>query len=407
MPLSQVRRGSLTANFLNLLGGEFAARSIQAVAMIILTRQLGTDGIGVYGLATAIAAYGQLCILLGIDPIAIRGLHQRKIEAQEATGRIFALRLIAAAVLIALAACYAMTGRGEGYVVLVLSLSYLPIAMTPRWLLLATGEGRALAIGGVLSQLTFLATVIWAPHQAVFAAAGVGAGEALNAAFCHAVARQHAGEMRLAWDSRFKRELLREARPVAISLVIGTMMTNLDVLLLAILGRQDQIGLYVSAYRPLTFFAPLLGVLQYTILPRYSAAWPDFSKIRVNVRAVAIATGGTLLLAAGLLSWQSPLVLRLLFGAQFLKGTPLLRVLVWTLVPQGIRCVLRQVLIAFHMERRDLRNAQAAVLTNAAVDLALIPRFGALGCAYSTVISEVVFLAATWAGVRRVRRERL
>ena len=391
----------LFKNFLNLLTGEFAARALQALGMVILTRHLGKDGVGVYGLAAAIASYGQLCIMLGIDPIAIRGMHQKTIDARTATGRIFTLRLATAAILVLGAGIYALTGKYVGEVLLVLSLSYFPIALTPRWLLLAAGDVRPLAISGAVSQGIFLAVVVFAPHGAVIAAAGAALGESAGAAYCYWKARRHAGEMKLAWDGRFQRDLLREARPVAISLVMGTMMTNFDVLALAMLGRQDQIGLYVSAYRPLTFFSPLLAVLQNTILPQYAAAWPDYGRIRGNVRMLSWATFAAMTAAAAILFWQAPLVLRLLFGAPFLEGTPLLRVLVCTLIPQGVRCVLRQVLYAFRLERADSWNVQGAVVTNAVVDFALIPHFGALGCAYSTVLSETVYFVASWVALRR------
>lgn len=388
-------------NFLKLLTGEFAARALQALGMVILTRQLGKGGVGVYGLAAAIASYGQLGIMLGIDPIAIRGIQQKTLDPHTAAGRIFSLRLAAAAILVSLAALYAFTGRYAGLVLLVLSLSYLANALTPRWLLLAAGDMRPLAIASVLSQGCFLAVVVFAPHGAVIAAAGAAAGEGLAAAYCYWAAYCRSGAMTLTWDPAFHRALLREARPVAISLVMGTMMTNFDVLALALLGRQDQIGLYVSAYRPLTFFAPLLAVLQNTILPQYASAWPDYSKIRAHVRLLGAATFLAMCAAAVILSWQAPLVLRLLFGAPFLEGTPLLRVLAWTLVPQGVRCVFRQVLYAFRLEQIDSWNVQGAVATNAVIDLALIPKFGALGCAISTVVSETVYLLATWDALRR------
>jgi peptidoglycan biosynthesis protein MviN/MurJ (putative lipid II flippase) len=71
------------------------------------------------------------------------------------------------------------------------------------------------------------------------------------------------------------------------------------------------------------------------------------------------------------------------------------------LVPQGVRCVFRQVLYAFRLEQIDSWNVQGAVATNAVIDFALIPKFGALGCAISTVVSETVYLLATWDALRR------
>ena len=49
-----------------------------------------------------------------------------------------------------------------------------------------------------------------------------------------------------------------------------------------------------------------------------------------------------------------------------------------------------------HGQRADLRNVTLSALTNMSLDLALIPYFGAVGCAWSTLVAESVFLAGTW-----------
>ena len=119
-----------------------------------------------------------------------------------------------------------------------------------------------------------------------------------------------------------------------------------------------------------------------------------------SARWIAIAGVPAVLLGAALALWLPQRVLVILFGPEYAEGASILRVLVWVLPLQGFRLLLRQVLVAFHLQRMDTRNLSLGVLTNVIIDLLLIPSLGALGCAISTICSEIVIVAASQLTVR-------
>jgi O-antigen/teichoic acid export membrane protein len=99
--------------------------------------------------------------------------------------------------------------------------------------------------------------------------------------------------------------------------------------------------------------------------------------------------------AAGLLLYglAGP-ILVLLYGEEFRSGAQYLQVLSWILPIQGLRTVSRQIIYAWRQQRVDTGNLATAATTNVVLDILLIPNFGALGCAVSSLAAEIVFLFA-------------
>ena len=119
---------------------------------------------------------------------------------------------------------------------------------------------------------------------------------------------------------------------------------------------------------------------------------PDYSSLRARVGWLSFYASGALALAALLIAVYADRILRLLFGPEFEEGSKILRMLAWALPIQGIRAIMRPAIFAFHLQRLDTRNLAFGVAANASFDLLLIPRWGAFGCAVSTIVSEVALL---------------
>jgi O-antigen/teichoic acid export membrane protein len=99
--------------------------------------------------------------------------------------------------------------------------------------------------------------------------------------------------------------------------------------------------------------------------------------------------------AAGLLLYAlAGPILVLLYGEEFRSGAQYLQVLSWILPIQGLRTISRQIVYAWRQQRVDTVNLALAAITNVVFDILLIPEFGALGCAFSSLAAEVVFLFA-------------
>ena len=69
---------------------------------------------------------------------------------------------------------------------------------------------------------------------------------------------------------------------------------------------------------------------------------------------------------------------------------------------QALRGVLRQMLLAFRHQRIDLLNMTAGLVVNVTLDILLIPQYGPLGCAISTVASELLLTGLSAVYVKKV-----
>jgi len=281
-----------------------------------------------------------------------------------------------------------------------LSVTYVANALTPRWSFLAVEQSRPLAFAGLISQSCFLGGVllVHSPSHVLPSAVALVAGETLAGAFLWRAFATRYGRLAVNFDWPFSKWLFRQSWPVSLSLLLGNMMYNFDVIALKSFSRGAEIGLYLSCYRCMTVFSPFLGALQASIYPSFARGYPKYANIRTRVFRLSFCAFGVLAIAALFISVYARQIVTLLFGREFEEGAPILHVLAWALPVQGVRAILRQVLFAFHLQRFDTRNLAYSFAANAGFDALLIPHWGALGCAVSTVVSEVML----WAGCQMV-----
>ena len=81
-----------------------------------------------------------------------------------------------------------------------------------------------------------------------------------------------------------------------------------------------------------------------------------------------------------------PLV-ELFYGKQFLSTASLLIILIWSEVPVFFGLVLSNALIAKRLQKYTAYAAVVGAVVNVLLNLLLIPRFGAMGASWATVIS--------------------
>jgi O-antigen/teichoic acid export membrane protein len=393
-------------NFLTLGAGEGIARAIQAAAFFVLARRVGAEALGQLGFAATIASYLSLVVLQGIDLGAIRIISRDARQLRPELEKILALRMSIAFLLVVVVAIY-VSWRGvntETLLLMILSFTAITAAANPRWAFVALENPRPIATAGVISQACFLAGVllIRAPAQVIWAAGAQVMGEAAAAAYVLHRVRSICNGLRPWITLTNSVSLMHSALPVTLSLLIGNMLMNFDVFALGILRRpRPEIGIYIASYRILVMFSILITALQQSILPGIARIYPDAVEARHYVKATLWKFLPGAILAAVVISWFAPAILGILYGAQFREGGPLLTVLAWAIPLQLIRGVLRQLLVAFHLQRYDTVNAVTALAVNAGLDFLLIPEIGALGCAYSTLASEVVFFAMAYFRVRQ------
>jgi O-antigen/teichoic acid export membrane protein len=189
------------------------------------------------------------------------------------------------------------------------------------------------------------------------------------------------------------RELLDFSRWLVGAMLLGALTSNLDVLALTYLAGAASAGLY-NAGRTLTL--PLAfagGALGAVLLPRLSALASPEQVARVT-RAVTLAAAVAAAIAVLALAAVAPLLLRLVYGAQYAGAAPIFQILT---LAYGVQIITWPALTMLLVrDRPDLiAGLSLAVLCATALGYALVvPPIGASGAAWVFCAGCALLLAA-------------
>lgn len=393
-------------NFLTLGAGEILARGLHAIAFLFLARRAGKEALGIFGFAATVNTYVLIAVIQGFDTPATRETSRDPSKILEYVQRIIGLRLFLAVFgLAGMWSCVTLFHPEHplGLMLTILSLSYVTNSISPKWAFIAQETTRPLAIASLVQECFFFAgaLLIQSPSQVYWIAAAQLTGEFVHAGFLMFKLSSRIGLFRPILDWKFSWWIIRESAPITMGVFLASMMGNFDVMALKAMTNDSAVGLYLAAFRCTTVFGPLISAVSAVVLPRFSRGYPEPTSMRRNAVYYGSLAFAGLSAAALALSLFPALVLRLLYGVGYQDGAYILRVVVWVLPLQGMRAVLRPLLFAFHLQRLDLRNMAFGVVTNAVLDIILIPHFGPAGCAISSVVSELVLVAACLLVIRR------
>jgi O-antigen/teichoic acid export membrane protein len=383
--------------FLTLSAGETVARVFQLLAFFVLARVLGKTGFGEFGYAVTIATYLVLLVQQGLDVPAIRDVAKAPERASKYLSITLRLRLVAATVLSLGVVAFA----NQPLLIAVAPGMLFGAALNTRWYFQAIHKSRVAAVAAVIPTFILLvgALLIWKSpllgpsHDDRLRVAGYahGWGEFAAGAFLLAAV----WPVGISFSGRWDFTLSKEAWPVFISLLLGNLLYNFDVLALGWMQKPAEAGLYLAAYRFINGFSPFLVALQNSALPLVSKMYPDLARMREAAWGLVLHSTWITVGIALFMAIFASVIMRVVYGAEYREGHAVLSVLAWALPIQAARSIWRQVLFAIHRQRADTRNLAIGAASNIVLDVLLIPSLGAMGCAISTLIAESTLLGLT------------
>lgn len=370
------------------------------MVVVLLANHLGADG---YGRFTTLIAYSALISVvadLGLSPLYTREAAREPQRRSLYLSTLLAGKLALSALAFAIMAV-ALAGSHLGG--LIVPGGVLLVVTTYSALLRNTfyAAGRLeLEMAAILAEIAIQAGLIWfgARHGmgvSYFVWAYVAAA-AFNIVYSLVAIRLfRLGRPGLRFDPVLFRSWLRLALPFA----IGGFLTNLyfraDVPILQHFKPFQEVGWYQLAYKPfeaLQFIPlavqsvvyPVLAVYHRSATGRLGGAYAQFFKILVLLGWPLSV--GTLVLAA-----PAGHLFRL-----FPESVPALRILALGIVFLFVNSAFTAML--YSVDRQDLFawTTAVAVLVNIGLNLLLIPRFGYLAAAATTVVTEAAFSVTAW-----------
>jgi O-antigen/teichoic acid export membrane protein len=397
--------------FRNLAYASVSAGSagLLLILFIVAGRMLGDVEFGKFSFALALGTIFETLMDFGLHQVTIRAVARDRSNATHLLHHTLGIKLMwTSAALLALVttatvlrperdvrlACYLLGGslvlrsymltiRGVlqglerfGWDSIVVVADRAILLVFGVFVLMAGGGLRELAIAFVVARGVALALAGWMTHSQL---GGVG----------------------LRYDRAIWRDLQTTALPLGFFLVVLNLYSYIDGVMLGVMRGDVETGLYTAAYRIYEGMSYAPSVVASVLTPRLSAL---FVSDRARHRKLALAgLGGSIALAAvaGVVAYAlaTPLM-TLLFGQDFTPAASPFRILCIGLGFVFAIWVLHAMAISVNRERLLLTTGIIGLVVNVAVNLYLIPQYGANGAAIATVAGEAVSLIVLIAGLR-------
>lgn len=388
----------MTESLIALSGGEIVSRLVGFFATAYLARVLGPDAFGILGFALAVAGIASLAVTGGLASIGAREVAAQPANAGTLAASVVALRLplaVGVAGLLALGMWAIPRPEIVKTVTLLACLSFLTLALDTSWVQQGLERNRSVGSALVLAQVIYLAAVVlWvsSPQDVVWVPPAIALGEAVAAAF---LARLVFAGRRARFDLRLGARLWWESRALFVTRAMRAALTTFDVVLLAFLTTDVLVGLYVAAYRICFVMIALSEALFFAYLPDFTRAMRDgpggLSEVATRSAAFSAAIG--LPVAVGGAFVAEPLLV-VLFGPDYGDAASAFAVLLASCSVILLANPLRNIVLVRDRLGAEMWIMVAATVLNVALNLLWIPRFGLIGAAAATLVSECAVLVA-------------
>jgi O-antigen/teichoic acid export membrane protein len=399
-------------NTVILLGGRGAGLLLSAAASVVLARYLGRERLGEYGALYAYLTLYSWLATFGLEPIVAREAAQRRTEASSIflTGSAISVAFAVAGT--GLALLFAPLFGYGGQLRLLLFVAAIDILLFPSIRLFGIvfqvdmQQWYNVGISLARQALWLLAVVLLALGKAAFlwvilARTGCALVE-VGLILCVALRRRFLSRP---WTFSLERarQLVRYGFPLALTVVAVGIYHRIDQVMLHKMAGDVTLGPYVVAVQLVEQFSVLPVALVSSLFPVLSQMSNQEEQFRhylgVSYRflmAVVFAVCAVFTPIAG------PLV-DFFYGKQFHPAASLLVVLVWSEVPIFFGVVITNAIIAKNLQRYLPISTVLGAVVNVVLNLAFIPRWGALGASWATVVSYCLASIFLFLGIRQTR----
>jgi len=394
--------GTVLRGFAVLSAATVLIRLIGLVAITLFARKAGPQTFGTYSFALALAAFAVgVPTNFGIGTLGIRKIARDPGDAGKVVGEALAVQAIIAVVAVGLLVALVPLLSTDGELVALaplVALYYVAYSMTVDWALQGLQRLRSVAVvrlaGQVLYGVVTPLILVRGPTGAVRYAAAFAAGATLTAIVAFVMVRRAVGPIRVSWTIAPLWDLAKRAAPLGFSVVMLQVYWSMDQVLLGVLADKTQVGQYAAAAKLPSVLSGFVAIWVSAIYPHASKLFrhdPDtlrrqlgsFTSLSV-VAALPLAAGSAIVGRAVMTSWFGP--------AYRQAGTPF-AILMAASAIVVVAINYTSLAMAAGQERSFAVSVAVASIINVLLNLLLIPPYGAIGAAISTVAAElVVFL---------------
>ncbi len=383
-----------------------ATKFLPALLFIYVARKLGSEDFGKLSFAFSFTG---MCILVadfGLNRLLVRNVSRQKELTEEYVANIYVLKVILSSLCVIVMALFVvLAGYTEEMITIVMLFagtmffkSLLEVSCAVfnaheqmdkeailkgiNHILLFICGAVVLAMGYGLFELSYVFLVVYL----------------VSSIFGCYIVSQCISHIRPCFNLRFWYYILKESLPIALTVIFGVIYVKVDIVMISLIRDDNvEVGWYSAAVRIIDLLHIIPAIIASAIFPIFSILHSDsigflgdvykttFKYLLVTALPIVV---GTLLLSGR--------VIDLVYGEEYIKAVPALRILVCSLIFVFVNYILLNILVAADKQKINAIVTGICLFVNISFNMCLIPCYGYLGAGYATVITEIVLFALSW-----------
>lgn len=376
-----------------------------------ISRVLGADGLGKVSFANSVTTYFAALATFGISTYAVRTCAKVRDDAQKLSRTAQELVLangltsVIAILLLIPVVIVVPRFRGQWILMLLFGIAVATEFLGMNWFYVSIEKFRYITIRSlVFKSISLLLIFLLVRNKSdylIYALITVSAMVGSNLVnFIHS--RKY-----ISHSLKFPFEIRQHyhyTKWFFIQSVALTLFFNMDITMLGFLSTDSQVGNYEMALKIKYLLSTLVSSLGTFFLPRLSndyvkknmkAYWHTVEKSLRYICFITVPMVGFIWMEAGD-------IINLLGGEEYRSAADILRGLVVVVFFIGLSTVTgTQILLSMEKEKCVFLSILSGSAVNVILNIALIPRYQAMGAAYATILSEIVVLAVQLFFIRR------
>ena len=398
----------VAVNYALLVTGEFFAKILTFFVYTHLARTLGQQRYGSLEFVLAVMVFFALPVDFGLGAYGAREIAKNPLRASQLFREITGMRLILSFCSLGVLAVFTLVidrSLEEKVLLGLYGVSLLAMPALVYWFFQAHDLTHWVGIASLIRQAVFAAFLIVFFHQSTpLYYIGVAECGSVAAAglFGFYVMRNRMGYA-LEWPSLEGKKLFehwRQSMPIGWTELAWAAIWYFSTVLLG-LYADHSLGWFGASHRVLMALHTFVWLYFFNLLPSISrcANGPPENLLRLtggSIRLVAWAG----VFGAFLLTALGEQIFTLAYGRQFAGAALFFSVMVWMLPLSLLSGHHRYILIGYNLQNYLLRATVVSGVLAVVLNLVLIPRYGAMGAAWSLLIANSANFALAYYYVR-------
>lgn len=385
-------------NILSLLVSNIFYQIVNFFSLIYIAKIIGPEGYGEVSIALAYFTYFAIISNFGLNLLGTKEIAKHKNIRTRLFSHIFTIKLFLTVIAITLMCLLGLLYNSNTmYLIMLYSVSIFSFGIYIDWFFQGIEKMKYIGISKSIAAIVyFLMLIVFVKsiENIYFVPFSFFIGQLIASIYLFVTLRKKILRKIKVKFSLWKSKILfLHAYKLGISIFLIQIIYNIDIIMLDFFTTKEEVGLYSAAYKLIMPFIMIGAVyfdVVFPIMARFFKESKEKLETVVNISAKIMFPLSFLF--GVLITLAAKDIILIFYGEEYIQSVKFFEITIWIAVVIYWNMVYARVMWVAKKEKEYIYIIGFQAVINIGMNYLLIPIYGGIGAAISTIISELVGL---------------